>query len=1087
MRIFLIVVLSLSISSLFGQEWVDQMKDPNVNFYEVQQSFNDFWGNRTIERGKGYKQYKRWEYFMEPRVHPHGNRPNPTATFVERLKFESEYPQKEAKAGTWTPLGPSEWTNPTGWNPGVGRINCVAEEPGNSSTIYVGSPAGGIWKSIDSGISWTPLADDFISMGVSSIVISAQNTNTIYIATGDSDGSDTYSIGVLKSTDGGLTWNTTGLSYLTTESKSIYKLLIHPTNDQMLWAATDNGFYKSIDGGNNWVQKSNYAIRDIELNPDNPNTIFASARSVFYSHDAGETFASASGLPSTSLVSRMVIAVTEHDSNYVYALAANDINNGLLGVYQSIDGGATYNLKFDTLNLLGYSEDGDDTGGQSWYDLAIACSHTNKNRIIVGGINAWRSNDGGDFFTIVSHWVHPSSIGYTHADIHTLDYIGSRLYCGSDGGIFRSFNSGTTWSDLSAGLEIGQFYKLGITEQNPDLIIGGLQDNGTFIKKSTGWEHIRGGDGMEAIIDPTNDSVWYTSYQYGSLNKTVDGGANFFGISDSITEGGAWVTPYAINPVNTDILYAGYGSIWKTTDGGLDWEKVSPYLFTVRHIEVSSSNPDVVYVSSYDDIYRTTDAGATWNDVTSNLPSGPSISGFTISPTNSEVVFITYSSYFSGDKVFVTSDGGATWSNISGNLPNIPINCIEYETGSAAGIYIGTDNGIYYKDSNLIYWQTFDGGLPNVIINELAINSTEGTIKAATYGRGIWESPLKAPLGVPIAGFVTNLTEVCPGQTIQYTDQCIDHGPFWQWTFPGGIPSTSTDQNPLVTYPILGDYDAKLVVSNVTGSDSITKTLHISVVDPVVGSLDLIEDFEAGWDSEWVVNNLDFGTTWEIVPYGGYGLSDSCVSIDNYRQESLSNDEFFTNAFDASAETEVWLQFDYAYGKNSGYKKDTLAIFTTTNCGGLVTEVWKEGGSNLATVAGLFTGPFAPLEIYWSKVTMDISHLAGESSSKVLFRNIGRQGNLLYIDNINITNYPPATGVMVTETPIVTVYPNPSNSVFYVDGLPANSVYEVYDLSGRMLIESGNSSFDLERYASGIYVLKLNVGGTPQSIKLIKE
>ena len=237
------------------------MQDPDVNFYTVQQSFEDHWGNRKIERGLGYKPFKRWEYFMEPRVYPTGNRPSPVANYMARLNFESKFQSIEQKSSNWVSLGPNNWTNPTGWNPGNGRVNCITEDPNNSNTIYIGSPSGGIWRSLNSGSTWTPLSDDFICMGISSIVISNSNSNLIYAATGDGDGSDTYSIGVVKSLDGGLTWSTTDLNYLVTSAKKVYKLLIHPTNDQILWAATNNGFYKTTDGGDNWIRKNNYAIR----------------------------------------------------------------------------------------------------------------------------------------------------------------------------------------------------------------------------------------------------------------------------------------------------------------------------------------------------------------------------------------------------------------------------------------------------------------------------------------------------------------------------------------------------------------------------------------------------------------------------------------------------------------------------------------------------------------------------------------------------------------------------------------------------------------------------------------------------------
>ena len=202
------------------------MEDKNANFYEIQQAFNEHWDGKPYEKGKGWKQFKRWEYFMEPRVYPSGRINNPGIVYEEHMKFQNKYgAQKEKfndKTSNWTPIGPTNFIDNSYLR--IGRINAITVDPNNSNIIYVGSPAGGCWKSIDAGNSWAPLSDNLGSLGVSGIAIDPTNSNIVYIATGDGDGNDTYSIGVMKSIDGGNTWNTTGLNWSTTQSRECVKL-----------------------------------------------------------------------------------------------------------------------------------------------------------------------------------------------------------------------------------------------------------------------------------------------------------------------------------------------------------------------------------------------------------------------------------------------------------------------------------------------------------------------------------------------------------------------------------------------------------------------------------------------------------------------------------------------------------------------------------------------------------------------------------------------------------------------------------------------------------------------------------------------
>ena len=234
-------LLLLTTTTLLAQSWIELMNDPSASFYEVQQAFNNEWDGKDYGKGKGYKQYKRWEYFMERRISADGTRPNPAAAWAEMKKYNMQHASenREEPISHWVPLGPSSWTS-TGWNPGIGRVNCVEIDPTDENIIYIGTPAGGCWRSIDGGNSWTPLTDNQPILGVSAIAISHTDPNIIYIGTGDDDGGDTYSIGVLKSIDGGETWSTTGLSF-TNISSRIYDLALDPTDANHILAATNSG------------------------------------------------------------------------------------------------------------------------------------------------------------------------------------------------------------------------------------------------------------------------------------------------------------------------------------------------------------------------------------------------------------------------------------------------------------------------------------------------------------------------------------------------------------------------------------------------------------------------------------------------------------------------------------------------------------------------------------------------------------------------------------------------------------------------------------------------------------------------------
>jgi photosystem II stability/assembly factor-like uncharacterized protein len=382
---FLFFVLSIGLFySANAQPWhkllpPDKLENGSLTFYDYQNAFETYWAPYPVEDGYfikdgvkekayGWKQFKRWEWFWEQRVDPK------TGAFPDRsameifTAFESTR-EIRSGSGNWTSMGP---TTTSGGYAGLGRLNCVAFHPSDENTIYVGAAAGGVWKTTDGGSTWEPMSDTIAALGISDIKIAEiDGEEIVYIATGDRDHSDTWSIGVLKSTDAGETWTETGLDWLQSQQRLINRMLMDPEAQDTLYAATSLGLYQTIDGGDNWSLKTSTNFIDIEFQPGNTGQIYGSTKSgdIYRSTDYGENWSQVLDISSGK---RTEIAVTADNDEVVYALMANS-SSGLYGIYKSTDGGANFTQTFSgtTSNLLGWSCDGGGSGGQGWYDLCI--------------------------------------------------------------------------------------------------------------------------------------------------------------------------------------------------------------------------------------------------------------------------------------------------------------------------------------------------------------------------------------------------------------------------------------------------------------------------------------------------------------------------------------------------------------------------------------------------------------------------------------------------------------------------------------------------------------------------------------------
>lgn len=778
----MICLFLLNLTSVgYSQPWMQNMSNENPTFYEVQESFYDYWKDKPVGKGQGYKQFKRWEWYWEPRINPDGSFPKSSATWDAWRDYSKTHPELDFKSGVpanWSFVGPS--TTPGGYN-GLGRINCIAFHPTNVNTFWVGTPAGGLWKTTNGGTSWSTNTDNLPVLGVSDIAIDYTDPNIMYIATGDGDfgslsamnGSsvgDTKSIGILKSTDGGSTWNTTGMNWDVMSSKLIRRLVMNPVYHMELLAATSDGIYRTLDGGTSWTQVQSGYFMDVEYKPNNSDTAYAATYSlsggnakIHRTTDYGGTWQNVATIAEAK---RINLAVTPDWPELVDALCSNT-SSGLAGLWYSGNSGGSFSQYFDadcSNNMLNIDENGSGCGGQGYYDLAYAINPNNASDIWLGGVNTWNSIDDGTNWFIKTIWAPGiNSSPVVHADKHFIAFHplqpGTLFEC-NDGGLYKTTNGGASWTDLSNGLQISQMYRLGVSQTISNNVICGLQDNGTREIYNNNWYQPSaiGGDGMECLIDYSNPNIEYATYSYGKLTRTDDFWATTDVISHNIPgmlnyvntygrHSGSWVTPFVIHPTNPQTLFAGYHNVWKTTDRGDSWTQIGNLGLStpLKSIAVAPSNPNTIYAATYDTLFLTTNGGTNWSYLPLILPNAK-ITYIAVDPSDSQRLYITMSGYNAGNKVFMSPDGGVNWYNYSGSLPNVPVNCIVYQTGTNEGLYIGTDLGVYYTDGSMNDWIPFQSGLPNVVVTELEISYNDNQLWASTFGRGLWRSDLYSTL-----------------------------------------------------------------------------------------------------------------------------------------------------------------------------------------------------------------------------------------------------------------------------------------------------------------------------------------------------
>lgn len=790
-RIFTVflILCNLSISAQIFPENLPSL-DNAENLFQHEQQFKTWLNNQSTET-RGWKWMARYENDLLRRVDTDGKMPSSEILLnanqnIENLRKNSENTRQ--KSSSWLPIGPYGSSELFG----IGRVNCIAFHPKDSLTFYIGFGQGGIWKTTNGGESYIPIGDNLPILRISGITIDPNNPEIIYISladfayigydlyTADRKRNTYYGIGVWKSTNGGKTWQQTGLKNQLSEGiNSITRTIwVNPSNSKEVVVVGTKGVFKSFDGGDSWSNKVlDKMTSSLVQHPTQSNILFATAvyvastkqgeAGLWKSEDAGNTWKLLPLGINLKNTQRIELAISPTNPNLVYAVSC-DNNNGFEGFYRSFDTGETWQKSTFKGNLL--STNYGIAGGQGFYDLCILVHPTKPQTIYVGGLILNETNDGGET------WKQATGYYNIHPDQHSLNYnpLNKTIYLCNDGGVFTTkeiianTNINLSWEFITKGINATSCYRLGLSA-NGKKIITGAQDNNMFLTQDEKpWTSEFGGDGMEGAL--------YNNYVYGSSQY---GYISFFDQNDSRkqemtvfpplqnSDTGEWTTPFVINEAENEVIIAG-GNVHKLAVGKerSQLNTISNFKIysTTRYPQVSTalavpkSNADIIYIAKKAtpllkqsaELWRTINNGEFWENITNNIYKDSYITYLEVDNKFPDRVWATLSNFVEGEKVYYSSNGGQNWQNISYNLPNLPANTIVYQSDDETDIlYVGLDIGVYYLVEGAKEWKPLITNLPNVIIHELEINQVTKKLYAATFGRGVWETDLlneKSPI-----------------------------------------------------------------------------------------------------------------------------------------------------------------------------------------------------------------------------------------------------------------------------------------------------------------------------------------------------
>ena len=746
--------------------------------------------SEAVEKTSGA--YQALSFFGESRSYPERTLPEGAYfTAWQETQRMDEAASAYREVDPWETMGPH--------NLG-GRTLSLAFNPQNPNTLYAGSASGGLWRSYSAGVgkqAWEKVETGHPVLGVSIIEFMPNDSMQLFIGTGevynvnaagtgaaDRSTRGSYGIGILRSNDGGESWEPS-LDWTYDQNKGVWDIEIAPSDHNIIYAGTTDGVYKSIDGGDNWNLVHDVVFaNDIAVHPNDPDQVIVGCGNfsspgfgIYRTQDGGDTWEHiTTNLPSF-FAGKVQLAVAPSQPDILYASIGNGFTPGspdnASWLCRSVDFGKTWTVR----NQTDYSR------WQGWFSHDVVVNPNDPNDLTVIGIEIWKSSDGGQNLIKKSlggvGFSNPNLDGpyglsdYVHSDAHDVIYHPSEpnvFFIASDGGVTRSLDNGETFETLNGGYQTAQFYNgFSNSAQNPDVCMGGLQDNGTIQWNGPNddfrWTRVNGGDGSWSAINQQNDDIRYVSWQRLNVRKTING-IDYPDTTLPIVRISprAFIAPFLVAPSDGNILYAGSSIVAKSFNGGTNWTATNNGLTLdgnpILSMSMSYINTEVVYVATAPyqgdpgSVLVTLNGGNTWENVTGNLPDRYPMD-LQVDPTDDAVAYVGYSGYGTGH-IFRTDNYGETWTDISGDLPDLPINAIEVDPLFPNNIYVGNDIGVYVSTDYGQSWETYQDGLSSdaVMVFDLRISPANRKLRAATHGLGAFQRDL---LEEP---FVNNTTDI---------------------------------------------------------------------------------------------------------------------------------------------------------------------------------------------------------------------------------------------------------------------------------------------------------------------------------------
>lgn len=1009
--------------------WAQEMYSDDPNVHRTDSLYNSWYGSHTFVKTYHTQYYRFWRRKNIMWVNDDGFIRKPVSQ-----AFRTTQPISSSMA-PWTLIGPEKvWGEDGGRQGQQTNVYSLSECAAAPNVVYCGTEPGEIYKSVDAGANWFCVSgSEQLDGGVSAVCVDPNDSAKVFAGSGDL---------LMVSDDAGATWN---VSYAL-NNLGVNEILIHPINSDCIMFTSEKGFYKSYDGGQTWTQIYSQTCWDVKMRPNSPNHVYllktnpAQQMCEFYlSTDTGTSFTQqTSGWYSSTNNARFDggarMAISPDDPMRVYAYLIGDSKPndfGFIGLYRSNDGGVTWTLPNGPnggpytaghMNLAYGSPTW--TYNQGYYNCAIMADPNDADELLIGGLNLYRSGDGGATFTSVAGYVGgPLDM---HVDMQDFRPGTNGVWITNDGGIYYSIDFFNSNNQVRMdGVHGSDFWGFG-TGWNEDVMVGGLYHNGNIAHHDNygvgEFLQLGGAEPPSGYVNPGDNKQVYSSELGGVYLPNAIGQPLQWSSIGMWPNESYWAcesSDMVFDPTCYSIAWIGNeNKLYKSTDGGGSYNLVYAFGSNVAsrlsYFEICRTNTSVMYVvqrpasGNIGKLWKTTDGGVNWTQLT--IPAGTSSRMMiTVSPSDEDSLWLAYPGGSNGFKVFLSANGGASWTNLSttmlDNQEGRSILCVGATNG---GVYYCTNTTVYYRNNTMSNWVVDNTGLP-VYMNTLYARPfyRDGKIRVSTYGRGIWENQFIDQPTHPIAlpqvdklNYVLN----CNADTFHFEDHSVlNHaGATWSWSFPGGSPATSTQRNPDVVYTTPGSYTVTLTVTDGNAqSDSETLVITVSAYQ---NNTNLQEGFQTAFPPQgWFQENPDNGPQWSVsTQAGGYGQSTQSCIFDNYVYDSQGTTDDMRIRVDMTQQVSSMLFFDYAYAEYGFPYSDSLAVLVSLDCGATFTSLWRKGGSQLATAPSNTTATFVPLAAEWATDSVDLSVYASQPDVLIAFRNYGHWGQALYVDNINI-------------------------------------------------------------------------------------